>query len=115
MTSFVCRPGWPQKSHAGALAFDIDRDDDSAAGRAELRHCAACGTGEVLPANDDLQLAGCAVALAFNDAAGEDDALKVKDRQPVVFKLVGSVERHHVLPGSDELPQERDAERWHDP
>jgi hypothetical protein len=52
--------------------------------------------------------------LAFNDAAGEDDALKVEDRQPVVFKLVGTVERHHVLPGSDEPPQERDAKRWHD-
>ena len=53
--------------------------------------------------------------MALNDAAREDDALKVEDRQPVVLELVGSVDGHHVLTRSDELPKERDAERWHDP
>ncbi len=108
MTSFVCSPGRPQKSHGEALAFDIDGNDDSAAGRADLRYGAARLPGESRTADDYLELVSDVVTLTLNDATRQNDALKIEDGQAIVLQFVGSVDRNDVLPGPDEVAKARD-------
>ena len=70
-------PGRPQTGHRWDSGFRIDREDDTASGRTYLHDRAAGAPDKAAASDDDLHLAGMAVALPLDDAAGEYDVLEV--------------------------------------
>jgi len=86
VTSRSWIPSRPQK--ARFWLGEIGGDDDEFSGGANFDD----GFGWQLPereaADDTLDFAGLAVALAFDDVAREDNVFEVEDREVVIVKLL---------------------------
>jgi hypothetical protein len=90
-----CTPGWPHE--AQSTSDKVDCDDEEIAERAELDDCLGRESTDCGAADDELALVRLAVALTFDDFAGEKDIFEIEDRKVVIVKFFYSVDGHNVV------------------
>jgi len=101
----VTRRDWtPERPHDAQSGLGmIDSDEEERARWADFNDRLGGGAFESEAPDDDLRFAGVAISLALDDAPGEDNVFKVKDREIVILKLISSVDRHDIVQSTNQI------------
>ena len=90
-----CAPARPQEAHRDLC--EVDRDNVEDAREVDFDDRFAFPAIESPPLDNSLGFARCAIFLALDDAAREEDIFEIEDREIVIFQFFGGVERYDIV------------------
>ncbi len=86
----------------------VDRDDIERARDANLDDRFGFVAIKGAPSDDGLGFARSAILLPFDDAASEDDAFEIEDREVLIFQLFGGVEGYDIIQRTKQIAYSAD-------
>ena len=92
------RSSAPSRPHEAQTDLDeVDRDDKERSGRPDFDDGLGFVAGERGSADDSLDFARLAIALALRDFAREEDVFEIEDREIVIIKLFRGMQGNNVV------------------